>query len=100
VLILGDLSDAPGTTTYQAFTNAGFRDIASASTGFTCCRDGLVGVQPPATIRTDQVFAVGLPEATLTTWGDKPRKQTDGTMLYSSDHNGLFALFPLVNASQ
>jgi endonuclease/exonuclease/phosphatase family metal-dependent hydrolase len=98
-LIMGDLSDDPATTTYKEFADAGFKDIASGSTGFTCCRDAVVGYQPPATVRTDHVFVAGWPQATLTVWGDKPKKQKDGTLLYSSDHNGLFALFPLVNAS-
>lgn len=97
-VIMGDLSDGPTTTTYKEFTDAGYRDIASASTGFTCCRDSVVDAQPAATIRTDYVFVAGLSEATLTTWGDKAQKQKDGTLLYSSDHNGLFALFPLANA--
>src|SRR5206468_11394769 len=75
LLIMGDLGDGPETTTYKEFSDAGFSDIASASTGFTCCREAVVGTQPPLTVRTDHMFVKGWPQATLTVWDDKPPKQ-------------------------
>lgn len=97
LVAMGDLSDGPKTTTYQAFLNAGLQDVGVVASSPTCCREQIVGQQPAVTQRTDFVFAYNLATPTVATFGDKPHKRADGSLLYASDHNGIEVVFPIVS---
>ena len=95
LLLMGDLSDVSTSAAYKVFVAGGLRDAGSAANLPTCCREKIVGEQPPLTLRTDYFFADRWAAPTLQLWGDKPHARADGTLLYPSDHNGLMAVFPL-----
>ncbi|MBA4181638.1 MAG: hypothetical protein C0506_13690 [Anaerolinea sp.] len=95
LLFVGDLNDVPGSATTQPFVDAGLLDAVGDAPLFTCCRDGIIGELPPLTTRTTHIFASGWAPPQLSVFGDKPRKRADGSFLYPSDHNGLFAIFPV-----
>lgn len=95
LVLLGDLSDVSTSGAHKAFIDAGLRDLGSDETIQTCCRDAVIGEQPPLTQRTDYIFTDRFPPAKEQIWADKPQKRADGSLLYASDHNGLTAVFPL-----
>lgn len=96
-ILLGDFNAQPGTTTTANLLAAGFTDVAVESTPAvtTCCRESIVGQQPPLAGRTDYIFSnrMSLPEVTL--FASQPTKRADGVWIYPSDHNGLLAVFPV-----
>lgn len=94
-LLIGDMGDPAGSATYQVFTQAGFADPAWESPLVTCCRQTVLGDQPPLQSRPDCVMAAGFPAATAKLFADQPVAQPDGEKLYASDHNGLVVVFPL-----
>ncbi|MEO9254499.1 MAG: hypothetical protein ABI305_03095, partial [Tepidiformaceae bacterium] len=98
LILLGDLSDEPTSTTYKVFTGAGLQDLGAQNNLPTCCRDKAVGEQPALTQRTDYFFADRWVAPPVQLWGDKPDQRADGSWLYDSDHNGLTAVFPLAIA--
>jgi len=99
MILMGDLSDTPETTTYKTFTGIGLRDVAADANLPTCCRDSVIGEQAAPTTRTDFLFAQGMPLATVSQFGAKPKQLADGTLLWASDHNGIFATFPINQAA-
>ncbi|OAI40768.1 hypothetical protein AYO38_05220 [bacterium SCGC AG-212-C10] len=98
-IVMGDLSDAPDSTTAATFAAAGMHDVAIVAAGEpgygTCCRESVVKEQPPLTQRYDYIFAERLVAPAVSVFGDQPKKRADGSLLYASDHNGLLAVFPL-----
>lgn len=101
VLIMADLSDRAESPPYEAITGGGFVDMAPTLGGqpaTTCCRATVLGQQPPATARHDFIFAADWRATSATIFGSVPGKRADGALLYASDHNGVFAVFPLAAA--
>ncbi len=98
-IILGDLNDTPDSAPIATLLGAGFQDIAVVGEGEpgygTCCRESVLGEQPPLTTRTDYILANGIGPAQVSLLGNVPKKRADGSLLYASDHNGLKAVFPL-----
>ncbi len=99
-IILGDFNDTPDSATIRPVTAAGFKDIAVVAAGDpgfpTCCRETVLGEQPPLTARTDFILTDRLGwHPTVSLFAHEPKKRADGTYLYASDHNGLKAVFPL-----
>jgi hypothetical protein len=82
-------------TTYEVFRQAGFMDPAWEQPLSTCCRSSVVGDQPELTTRPDCIMALGFASGTVQLFAQSPVSQPDGTKLYASDHNGLFAVFSL-----
>lgn len=95
VIFAGDLSDIAGSATTQAFVDSGLTDMVGDAPLFTCCRDAIIGELPPLATRTTHIFASGWAPPQLSVFGDKPKKRADGSLLYTSDHNGIFAIFPV-----
>lgn len=95
LLVLGDLSDTPGSATTQPFIESGLADVVGEAPLFTCCRDAIIGEMPHPATRTMHIFASGWPAPAVSIFGDRPRKRADGSLLYTSDQNGLFAVFPV-----
>jgi len=94
-IVMGDFSEAPGSTVFDPFVRMAFVDVAQALPGGTCCRESVAGVQPDLTARTDYIFAHGWTPVSVVMFADKPGERADGTPLYASDHNGLAAVFVL-----
>ena len=103
VIVMGDLSDGPGSPAYAAFTAAGLTDLAMAkgsgqqavTPANTCCRASVAGMQPPLTTRTDYLFAAGWAAGGVSTFAGQPEPQPGGSLLYASNHDGLTAVFPV-----
>ncbi len=98
-VIMGDLSETPGSPTPKAIVDWGMTDVAAALPEDralqTCCRESVAGEQPPVASRTDYIFADRWKATSVAAFADAPGKRVDGSPLYSSDHNGLFAVFPI-----
>jgi endonuclease/exonuclease/phosphatase family metal-dependent hydrolase len=95
LVLMGDLSDIAGSGAYKALVDAGLRDLGDDKTIQTCCREAIIGEQPPVAQRTDFIFTDRFAAVPEQTWADQPVKRADGSLLYASDHNGLKAVFPL-----
>ena len=100
-LVLGDLADAPGSPVVTAIADWGLVDVSASFPGDdqrpTCCREGITGEQASATARTDFIFADRWKASSVGIFGEAPGKRLDGTPLWASDHNGLYATFPIIN---
>ncbi|MGH2611187.1 MAG: hypothetical protein ACRDHF_19065, partial [Tepidiformaceae bacterium] len=94
-LLVGDLGDPVESTTYEVFRQAGFIDPAWEQPLSTCCRTSVVGDQPDLTTRPDCIMALGFAAGSIQLFAQHPVTEQDGTKLYPSDHNGLFAVFSL-----
>lgn len=94
-IFAGDLGDPVESATYQVFRDAGFADPGWAQPLVTCCRQGVVGEQPELTSRPDCIMSQGFGPGSVQLFAEHPVTQGDGTKLYASDHNGLFAVFAL-----
>ncbi len=95
LLLMGDFGDVPGSATIQPLAEAGLVDLIGDAPIVTCCRDEIVGELPPVTTRTSYLFGIGWLGPQLSLFGDKPKGRADGSLLYMSDHNGIFAAFPV-----
>lgn len=95
LLVMGDMSEPAGSATYAVFEAAGLADLAGSASLPTCCRESVLGEQPPLTVRTDYVLSDSWIPSSVALLGDQPHNRADGTPLYASDHNGLLAVFPL-----
>ena len=100
LLLIGDFGDVPGSATIEPLVESGLVDLAADAPVNTCCRDGVLGEMPPLTTRTSHIFGTGWLGPQLTTFAGKPRKRADGSLLYASDHDGIFAVFPVRPADQ
>jgi endonuclease/exonuclease/phosphatase family metal-dependent hydrolase/predicted small lipoprotein YifL len=103
-LVFGDFSEAPGSETYAALVETGkLVDVVAAFVGEgedghtlgTCCRESVLGEQPPLTRRTDYIFTSGWRPEKVQLIATAPKKRADGQLLYASDHNGIGAIFSL-----
>jgi len=94
-IILADLSDPPGSPAYEALIGLGFEDPLTVTDPPTCCRPGVIGEQPAPTMRTSFILSAGWRATVGGPMFDRPAKLPDGRLLYASDNNGLWALFPV-----
>jgi endonuclease/exonuclease/phosphatase family metal-dependent hydrolase len=94
-IVMGDLGDVPESGAYAAMMEIGLNDPFAEAGVATCCRESLVGEQKPMTLRTDYLFAAGWWPAEMGAIGEGAAKQADETVLFASDHIGLFAVFAL-----
>lgn len=97
-IVLADLSDPPGSPAYEAIVALGFEDPLAVSDPPTCCRPGILGEQPAPTARTSFILSAGWRASVAGPMFDRPTKLPDGRLLYASDNNGLWALFPVPKA--
>lgn len=95
LLLMGDLGAVPGSPGIEPLTTAGLVDLVADAPLLTCCRDGVIGDLPPVTTRTSYIFGSGWLPPQLSLFAEKPLKRADGSLLYASDHNGIFAVFPV-----
>jgi hypothetical protein len=95
VIVMGGMSDPVGSPTYTVYSAVGLHDVAGKTPVGTCCRDNIIGVQPPLTARTDYLLTEDWRPLSYQLFGDKPHAMPDGTPFYPSDHNGLMAVFPI-----
>jgi endonuclease/exonuclease/phosphatase family metal-dependent hydrolase len=105
VLLLGDFAETPESATYAELAAAGLISVASlpgiAVSEGTCCRSNFILPEPePLTEHTSYIFtdSTWFPDS-VTIFGNQPRPRPDGTLLYASSHNGIFARFALVNVN-
>lgn len=99
VVMVGQ-SDPSSGSTYEVFKTIALREALGPAMVTTCCRASVVGEQPAPVARTDYLMSLGLPAPAAQLFADTPDKLKDGSLLYSSDHNGLFAIFPLPAPTQ
>lgn len=97
--VLGDMGDPPGSPTQKVFLELGLKDLFADSPLATCCRETVVGEQPPLVTRTDYIFSTGWRPEELDIFGDAPRKEETGELVYASDHNGIWAVFPITSSA-
>ncbi len=95
LIVMGGMSDPVGSPTYAIYAAAGLHDAAGKMPIGTCCRDSILGVQPPLEARTDYLLTEDWRPTSFQLFGDKPHTKADGTVFYPSDHNGLMAVFPI-----
>ena len=88
-------SDPAGLSTYDFYSAIGLHDVAGKGPVGTCCRDTVIGEQPPLKLRNDYLLSDRWTALSWQVFGDRPYKRADGTLLYASDHNGLWAVFPV-----
>jgi endonuclease/exonuclease/phosphatase family metal-dependent hydrolase len=94
-LLIGDMGDPAGSMTYQTFQAAGYADPAWDGSLTTCCRESVIGPQPELVTRPDCILSLGFGDGAVQLFAHAPVTRDDGTELYASDHNGLFAVFPV-----
>ena len=94
-LLIGDMGDPVGSPTYKVFSDAGFKDPGWEDDLATCCRATVIGEQKPLTARPDCIMGQGFPSGSVQIFAQHAVTRSDGTKLYASDHNGLFAVFSL-----
>ncbi|MEP7217119.1 MAG: hypothetical protein ABI782_12765, partial [Anaerolineaceae bacterium] len=100
LLLVGDMGVLPGSATLQPFLEAGLVDLIADTPLVTCCRDAITGDLPPLTTRTSYIFGTDWLGPKAWQFGDKPKSRADGSLLYTSDHNGIFAVFPVRSPEQ
>jgi endonuclease/exonuclease/phosphatase family metal-dependent hydrolase len=90
IAMVGDPDISLTNDLYQAI---GLHDVAGEADAFTCCRDSVIGEQPPVTGRADYLMSDRWKPMSWSIFGDEPSPRADGTLLYPSDHNGIWATF-------
>jgi hypothetical protein len=98
VVVFADLTAAPDSAVTKVFLDWGLKDavLGPQPPLLTCCRDGVVGEQNRVTTRMEYIFTEGWPDAAeVGVFANEPYKRADGTLLYGSDRNGLFAVLPV-----
>ncbi len=98
-VLMADLSDGPESPAYAALRAIDLTDPFEASEILTCCRASVIGEQEPFTQRTDYIFSWVWSPIETGTFGHTSTTLSDGTVLYPSDHLGLWAIFPLQSAT-
>ena len=98
-VVFADLSDGPESPAYEALKEIGLQDPFEDSGIMTCCRVSVVGPQEELTERRDYIFSWAWAPVETGTFGTFGQTLTDGTVVYASDHIGLWAVFPLVQRS-
>ena len=100
-MLLGDFGEAPGSAVTNAVVEWGLYDVSAAFPNddkrLTCCREGIAGEPPPPTMRTDFIFADRWKASAVGIFGNAPGQRLDGSPLWASDHNGIYATFPIIN---
>jgi hypothetical protein len=93
------VGDPDFTLTGDIYGLIGLRDVTGDEPALTCCRDSVVGEQPPVTGRADYLMTDRWKPLQWAIFGDQPSTRADGTLLYPSDHNGIWATFPVPPAA-
>ncbi|MBI2766904.1 MAG: hypothetical protein HYX53_13465 [Chloroflexi bacterium] len=92
-IVMAGQSDQTAASTYDFYKSVGLKDVAEEAG--TCCRESVVGEQPPLTVHSDYLMYDRWAPKSFRLFGDQPMKRADGTLLYGSDHNGVAAVFPI-----
>lgn len=96
VIAMVGQSDPSGESTYGQFSAIGLRDVFGKEPVYTCCRESILGEQPPLTVRSDYLLYGGWAPASFRLFAEVPLpRAADGAPLYASDHNGIAAVFPV-----
>ena len=98
-VVMADLSDGPESPAYQALRAIDLTDPFEGSDVLTCCRVSVVGAQEPMTARTSYIFGWSWSPVETGTFGGSGATSSDGTVVFPSDHLGLWAIFPLGEAA-
>ncbi|MCC6381963.1 MAG: hypothetical protein IT304_05605 [Dehalococcoidia bacterium] len=94
-IVMAGSDDPSGAPLYDVYEQIGLRDVGGSGPIVTCCRDAILGDQPPLKARTDLLMYDRMKVNLAEVFGDEPDERADGTPLYGSDHNGLEAVFPV-----
>ena len=94
-VVMADLSDGPDSPAYEALRAIGLSDPFEGSDVLTCCRVSVTGAQEPLTARSSYLFGWAWSPTESGTFGNTGATSSDGTVVYPSDHLGLWAVFPL-----
>lgn len=94
-VVMAGGSDPLGESTYDLYPGLGLHEAGYKLQLGTCCRETPLGQQPPLKTRTDYLMTARWTPASVALFADQPVTRPDGTVIYASDHNGLFATFPL-----
>lgn len=94
-IVMAGSDDPSGAPLYGTYEQIGLRDVGGTGPIVTCCRDSILGDQPPLKARTDLLMYDRMLVTVAAVFGDQPGERADGTPLYGSDHNGLQAVFPV-----
>lgn len=94
-VVMADLNDGPESPGYEALRSIGLSDPFEGTDVLTCCRVSVKGAQEPFTERSSYIFAWAWSPLETGTFGNTGATSTDGTVVYPSDHLGLWAVFPL-----
>jgi hypothetical protein len=94
IVMVGNSDPATGDL-YQFFKPLGLVDVGGDDPIATCCRESVVGEQPPLTVRVDLLMTLGWEPLSYQLIGSTPAVRPDGTVLYASDHDGLAAILPI-----
>jgi hypothetical protein len=94
IVMVGN-SDPTTGSIYDFFTPLGLVDVAGDDPVVTCCRESVIGEQPPLTVRVDLLMTLGWTRMSYQLIGSTPALRPDGTLLYASDHDGLAATLPI-----
>lgn len=88
-------SDPGAASTYEFYATVGLRDVAGKDAITTCCRDSVIGEQPPPKARNDYLMSDRWKPISYQLFANEPEARADGTLVYASDHNGIAAVFPI-----
>lgn len=94
-VVMVDLNDGPESPAYQALRAIGLEDAFEGTDVLTCCRISVTGAQEPFTERTSFLFGWAWSPSETGTFGTSGATAADGTVIYPSDHLGVWAVFPL-----
>ena len=97
-IVLSGQSDPGGTSVYDLYSAIELHDVGGKGPLVTCCRESVLGSQPPMKSRSDYLMAARWAPVSFQVIGNTPTIRADGTTLYMSDHNGLAATFAVPEA--
>ena len=90
-LIMGDLSETPGSPAPQAIVDWGMTDVSASFAGeaqrLTCCRDGIAGEVAAPTMRTDFIFAERWKATAVGPFAETPGKRLDAFGIFRGAFN-------------
>ena len=97
VLIFAGLDAEPDSPVVRIFLERGYVDLAAAQpASLTCCRPTVRSAEPlpPPDRRSEYVFSDRWVAISAQPFADEPKELEDGSLLYASDHNGIFLVVP------
>ena len=69
-------------STYQFYKTLDLHEVSGADPIATCCRESVLGDQPPLTAFTHYLMSARWAPSSWAVFGDQPQPRADGTMLY------------------